>query len=150
MHGAGVYTDHPGDCHHCEFALQTSSVQVISTLVWCSTAQGYVAQNHTFKHDSFIPHLTYPAPLEPGSQAVVGLTSTAMGDLAGISGDESFCQIRECTYAGRGSVDAQNNAEVERWQRRWVTSLDEIIPEIASPKQSSKVEAVTKLLKLAM
>ena len=46
------------------------------------------------RHDSFIPHLTYPAPLEPGSQAVVGLTSTAMGDLAGISGDESFFALQ--------------------------------------------------------
>ena len=37
-------------------------------------------------HDAVIPRLIYPAPLEPGSQAAVGLTSTAMGDLAGISG----------------------------------------------------------------
>ena len=43
-------------------------------------------------HDTVIPRLIYPAPLEPGSQAAVGLTSTAMGDLAGISGAvSSFC-----------------------------------------------------------
>lgn len=41
-------------------------------------------------HDTVIPRLIYPAPLEPGSQAAVGLTSTAMGDLAGISGAVSF------------------------------------------------------------
>ena len=85
MHGAGVYTDHPGDC---ELALQTA-VQTCG--VAQHTAQCHGAQNRPCQHDSFIPHLTYPAPLEPGSQAVVGLTSTAMGDLAGISGDESFC-----------------------------------------------------------
>ncbi len=42
------------------------------------------------RHDTVIPRLIYPAPLEPGSQAAVGLTSTAMGDLAGISGAVSF------------------------------------------------------------
>ena len=41
-------------------------------------------------HDTVIPRLIYPAPLEPGSQAAVGLTSTAMGDLAGISGAVPF------------------------------------------------------------
>jgi len=43
------------------------------------------------QHDTVIPRLIYPAPLEPGSQAAVGLTSTAMGDLAGISGAVSSC-----------------------------------------------------------
>ena len=45
------------------------------------------------QHDTVIPRLIYPAPLGPGSQAAVGLTSTAMGDLAGISGAVSFCQF---------------------------------------------------------
>ena len=60
---------------------------------WCNSRRRFRCvlrcnnvQNKTQRHDAVIPRLIYPAPLEPGSQAAVGLTSTAMGDLAGISG----------------------------------------------------------------
>ena len=60
------------------------------------------------QHDTVIPRLIYPAPLEPGSQAAVGLTSTAMGDLAGISGAVSFllkCGMYEVTKSSlRGFI----------------------------------------------
>ncbi len=60
---------------------------------------GHVCTKTNCGHDTVIPRLTYPAPLEPGSQAAVGLTSTAMGDLAGISGAVSFLHLRNCLMA---------------------------------------------------
>ena len=72
----------------------------------------FFARGHTHniilpQHDTIIPRLIYPAPLEPGSQAAVGLTSTAMGDLAGISGAVSFCWLQPCMRARERCVMAQ-------------------------------------------
>ncbi len=70
---------------------------------------GYDHPEMRLCHDTVIPRLIYPAPLEPGSQAAVGLTSTAMGDLAGISGAVSFWCLGNafvpcCRLATRAAV----------------------------------------------
>ncbi len=65
--------------------------------LWCA--------ENACRHATFIPRLKYPAPSEPGSQAPVGVVSSAMGDLARIRRDVVFCffpVVAYCSLHNRG------------------------------------------------